>query len=225
MGGGTQKSAGAFRGISEVSALLGIGAHVLRFWEQRIGQIAPVKGAGGRRYYRPEDVALLAGLQKLLREDGLTLRGAQRRLAGDGLAAVRALGLAALAARGHAEAALPPPETPAETPAEARAQSPARRRRAPRDEAPELPLFAGLVDSPAPEPVMQDTAAPVTALDDSAAPQADDPAPPLPPESPASLAPRLVAALIGCDAAARQGAVDGAALADLARRLRALTGA
>lgn len=85
------KSADAFRTISEVSELLGTPAHVLRFWESRFPQIRPLKRAGGRRYYRPEDVALLAGIKKLLHSDGLTIRGVQKILKEQGTAAVAAL--------------------------------------------------------------------------------------------------------------------------------------
>ena len=56
------KSPDAFRTISEVSEFLETPAHVLRFWESRFPQIRPVKRAGGRRYYRPADVALLTGI-------------------------------------------------------------------------------------------------------------------------------------------------------------------
>ena len=69
------KSAEAFRTISEVAEVLDTPAHVLRFWESRFTQIKPLKRAGGRRYYRPGDVALLAGIRRLLHEDGLTIRG------------------------------------------------------------------------------------------------------------------------------------------------------
>ena len=73
-----EKSAEAFRTISEVSEILDTPAHVLRFWESRFSQVKPVKRAGGRRYYRPNDVALLGGIKKLLHEDGLTIRGVQK---------------------------------------------------------------------------------------------------------------------------------------------------
>ena len=56
------KSPDAFRTISEVADFLETPAHVLRFWESRFTQIRPVKRAGGRRYYRPADVALLTGI-------------------------------------------------------------------------------------------------------------------------------------------------------------------
>src|SRR5690349_8172821 len=74
------KSAEAFRTISEVAEVLDTPAHVLRFWESRFTQIKPLKRAGGRRYYRPGDVALLAGIRRLLHEDGLTIRGVQKIL-------------------------------------------------------------------------------------------------------------------------------------------------
>ncbi len=74
------KSAEAFRTISEVAAALNTPAHVLRFWESKFAQIKPVKRGGGRRYYRPYDVALLAGIRQLLHDDGLTIRGVQKIL-------------------------------------------------------------------------------------------------------------------------------------------------
>lgn len=74
------KSPEAFRTISEVAAELEVPQHVLRFWESRFNQIKPVKRAGGRRYYRPEDIDLLRGIQALLYVDGLTIRGVQKIL-------------------------------------------------------------------------------------------------------------------------------------------------
>lgn len=85
------KSAEAFRTISEVSELLDTPAHVLRFWESRFTQIKPIKRAGGRRYYRPGDVALLAGIKQLLHDDGLTIRGVQKILRERGVAHVASL--------------------------------------------------------------------------------------------------------------------------------------
>ncbi len=69
------KSPDAFRTISEVSAQLDTPAHVLRFWESKFPQIKPVKRAGGRRYYRPDDIALLGGIKVLLHEKGMTIKG------------------------------------------------------------------------------------------------------------------------------------------------------
>lgn len=79
------KSPDAFRTISEVADFLETPAHVLRFWESRFPQIKPVKRAGGRRYYRPADVALLAGIRQLLHQDGMTIRGVQKILRDQGV--------------------------------------------------------------------------------------------------------------------------------------------
>ncbi|SER97036.1 MerR HTH family regulatory protein [Tranquillimonas rosea] len=80
-----EKSKDAFRTISEVAEWLDVPTHVLRFWESRFTQVKPVKRAGGRRYYRPADMALLGGIRKLLHEDGLTIRGAQKLLREQGV--------------------------------------------------------------------------------------------------------------------------------------------
>lgn len=74
------KGPDAFRTISEVAAQLETPAHVLRFWETKFPQVRPVKGAGGRRYFRPDDVALLGGIKVLLHEQGMTIRGVQKLL-------------------------------------------------------------------------------------------------------------------------------------------------
>jgi len=86
-----EKSRDAFRTISEVAELLDTPAHVLRFWESRFPQIRPVKRAGGRRYYRPSDVALLSGIKRLLHGDGLTIRGVQKVLRENGIRHVMSL--------------------------------------------------------------------------------------------------------------------------------------
>ena len=74
------KSPEAFRTISEVAAELDVPQHVLRFWEGRFAQIKPVKRAGGRRYYRPDDVDLLRGIRTLLYREGFTIKGVQKIL-------------------------------------------------------------------------------------------------------------------------------------------------
>src|SRR5215472_1869220 len=86
------KSPEAFRTISEVSIELDVPQHVLRFWEGRFAQIKPVKRAGGRRYYRPEDVDLLRGIRALLYTDGFTIKGVQKVLRDRGLRHVAAIG-------------------------------------------------------------------------------------------------------------------------------------
>ena len=86
------KSAEAFRTISEVAQELDVPQHVLRFWESRFAQIKPVKRAGGRRYYRPDDVDLLKGIRALLYSDGFTIKGVQKILKDRGLRHVVELG-------------------------------------------------------------------------------------------------------------------------------------
>lgn len=75
-----QKSAGAFRTISEVAGELKVEQHVLRFWETKFSQIKPLKRGGGRRYYRPEDVELLKNIHHLLYNEGYTIKGVQKLL-------------------------------------------------------------------------------------------------------------------------------------------------
>lgn len=75
-----QKSAGAFRTISEVADELAVEQHVLRFWETKFSQIKPLKRGGGRRYYRPEDVELLKNIHNLLYSEGYTIKGVQKLL-------------------------------------------------------------------------------------------------------------------------------------------------
>ena len=85
------KAPDAFRTISEVSEALNTPAHVLRFWESKFSQIKPVKRAGGRRYYRPDDISLLAGIKHLLHEQGMTIKGAQKLLREKGVKHVAGL--------------------------------------------------------------------------------------------------------------------------------------
>lgn len=76
------KSDTAFRTISEVADELGIQQHVLRFWETKFSQIKPMKRGGGRRYYRPEDVAMVKKIHSLLYVEGYTIKGVQKLLKG-----------------------------------------------------------------------------------------------------------------------------------------------
>ncbi len=84
------KSADAFRTIREVADWLDVPTHVLRFWESKFSDIKPVKGAGGRRYYRPQDIVLLGGIKTLLYDQGLTIRGTQKMIADKGVEVVAA---------------------------------------------------------------------------------------------------------------------------------------
>ena len=125
-----QKSAAAFRTISEVGEALDVPAHVLRFWESKFNQIRPVKRGGGRRYYRPEDVGLIRGIQHLLYEQGMTIKGAQKVLSDRGVKSVAELGTGLLSNGDVAEKPVaaqkpdvPTDETPAQTTAQ-QAQTP-----------------------------------------------------------------------------------------------------
>jgi DNA-binding transcriptional MerR regulator len=75
-----KKAPSAFRTISEVADDLHIPQHVLRFWETKFAQVKPLKRGGGRRYYRPEDIALLRRIANLLYTQGYTIKGVQRLL-------------------------------------------------------------------------------------------------------------------------------------------------
>ena len=85
------KSADAFRTISEAADELDVPQHVLRFWETRFAQIKPMKRGGGRRYYRPDDMELLRAIRHLLYGEGYTIRGVQRLLKERGVKAIIAL--------------------------------------------------------------------------------------------------------------------------------------
>lgn len=80
------KSDSAFRTIGELSAELGVPQHILRYWETRFLQLRPLTRAGNRRYYRPEDVALVRRIDGALNRDGYTIKGVQKLLAGKELA-------------------------------------------------------------------------------------------------------------------------------------------
>jgi DNA-binding transcriptional MerR regulator len=108
------KAPEAFRTISEVSDQLDVPQHVLRFWEAKFAQVRPLKRAGGRRYYRPDDIDLLKGIRALLYNEGLTIKGVQKVLREQGWKQVAEVGrVGAKPARKTSEApedagALPP---------------------------------------------------------------------------------------------------------------------
>ena len=82
------KAPDAFRTISEAAEDVGVPQHVLRFWETKFVFVTPLKRAGGRRFYRPQDLAVLRGLKRLLHEEGMTIRGVQKLHKTRGLKAV-----------------------------------------------------------------------------------------------------------------------------------------
>ncbi|MBH5322979.1 MerR family transcriptional regulator [Aurantiacibacter sediminis] len=74
------KAEGAMRTIGEVSAAFGIKPHVLRYWEQQFPSLNPLKRSGGRRLYRAEDVAMVETINRLVNEEGYTLKGAKKAI-------------------------------------------------------------------------------------------------------------------------------------------------
>lgn len=114
-----EKSPEAFRTIREVADTMDLPQHVLRFWETRFPQVKPLKRAGGRRYYRPDDVERLRVIKRLLYEEGYTIKGVQKLFREQG---ARALTSAVVALSGPdfpppdhaADAAAPPAEAEAE---------------------------------------------------------------------------------------------------------------
>ena len=75
-----EKAPGAFKTIGELSAELGVAQHILRYWESKFPQLKPLQRAGNRRYYRPDDVELARRINRLLNEEGYTVRGVQKLL-------------------------------------------------------------------------------------------------------------------------------------------------
>jgi DNA-binding transcriptional MerR regulator len=98
----------AFRTISEAADELGVPQHVLRFWESRFSFIRPMKRAGGRRFYRPQDIIVLRGVMRLLHDEGYTIKGVQRLHREEGIRRVIGAAEAPAAAPGAPESAEPP---------------------------------------------------------------------------------------------------------------------
>lgn len=86
------KGPDAFRTISEAAEAVGAPQHVLRFWETKFPFVVPVKRAGGRRFYRPQDIVVLKAIRRLLHDEGLTIKGVQRLHKDQGLARLAAYG-------------------------------------------------------------------------------------------------------------------------------------
>ena len=83
----------AFRTISEAADELGVPQHVLRFWETKFSFIRPMKRAGGRRFYRPQDIAVLRGVRALLHNEGYTIKGVQKLHREQGVKRLAAAGM------------------------------------------------------------------------------------------------------------------------------------
>lgn len=206
-GGRGRKSPGAYRTISEVADDLHVPQHVLRFWETKFAQIRPLKRGGGRRYYRPEDIALLRRISDLLYIQGYTIKGVQRLLR-EGDAGV------AEGAPEPDEAELPADDTSDEPP-------PARPQLA-------LPGMGDGVATPAAKPVVRvraesslgtrpAPAAPAPAAPAPAAPAAPSAVPPAPAAPAEALAPAAELAAARHEVARLRGL-----LAEAARELHAV---
>ena len=105
----------AFRTISEAADELSVPQHVLRFWETKFAFIRPMKRAGGRRFYRPSDIAVLRGVRRLLHDEGYTIKGVQRLHREEGLRRLVGAGGGEGGAPAPARAATP--QAPAAVPA------------------------------------------------------------------------------------------------------------
>ena len=92
-----EKSPEAYRTIREVANSLDLPQHVLRFWETRFPQIRPLKRAGGRRYYRPDDIERLRIIKRLLYDEGYTIKGVQKLFKEQGVQALSAVALSPVA--------------------------------------------------------------------------------------------------------------------------------
>lgn len=102
----TNKDQGALRTIGEVAEQFGLPTHILRYWETRFSALKPLTRAGNRRYYRPEDVALIDRINRLLNVEGFTIKGAEKALA-SGLIPGEGQGEAERTAPAAATSALP----------------------------------------------------------------------------------------------------------------------
>jgi DNA-binding transcriptional MerR regulator len=94
-----EKAPGALKTIGELSVELGVAQHILRYWETKFLQLRPMQRAGNRRYYRPADVDLARRINRLLNEEGYTVKGVQKVLRERG-------------GQGEAPVSLMPPATP-----------------------------------------------------------------------------------------------------------------
>ena len=95
-----EKSADAFRTIGEMAQVLGVRTHILRYWEEQFPMLKPLTRGGGRRLYRPDDVALLHTIHRLLYSEGYTVKGARRFLETGDVAAPAPVAASATVATG-----------------------------------------------------------------------------------------------------------------------------
>jgi DNA-binding transcriptional MerR regulator len=111
-----EKSPDAYRTIREVADALDLPQHVLRFWETRFPQIRPLKRAGGRRYYRPDDIERLRIIKRLLYDEGYTIKGVQKLFKEQGVQALSAVALSPVGPFEDPASAVEPPAWAQEKP-------------------------------------------------------------------------------------------------------------
>lgn len=78
-----QPRAKLFYKIGEVSRLAGVEPYILRYWETEFPSLAPRKSRGGQRVYRQGDLELVLCIKRMLHEEGYTIAGARKKLAGE----------------------------------------------------------------------------------------------------------------------------------------------
>ena len=66
--------------IGEVCDLVGVQAHVLRYWETEFPMLSPQKNRSGQRSYRRRDVEIALRVKELLYDDLYTIAGAKKKL-------------------------------------------------------------------------------------------------------------------------------------------------
>ncbi len=118
-----EKSPEAYRTIREVADSLDLPQHVLRFWETRFPQIRPLKRAGGRRYYRPDDIERLRLIKRLLYDEGYTIKGVQKLFKEQGVQALSAVALSPVEPSAEMALAIEPEARSEPGPAAREAQS------------------------------------------------------------------------------------------------------
>ena len=101
------KELGAFRTIGELSKELNIKPHILRYWEEQFGMLQPLKRAGSRRHYRPEDVEMVKTINRLLNDEGYTIKGARKFLSSRQKQAVSSVGQQVASQKSEAVSATP----------------------------------------------------------------------------------------------------------------------
>ncbi len=66
--------------ISEVSKLFSVNNSLIRFWEKEFDQLNPKVKSSGIRKFTKDDIGNISTIYSLLKEEGLTIQGAKKRL-------------------------------------------------------------------------------------------------------------------------------------------------